>query len=108
MYSCGWPPCSALTLDPLGSSIVFDYLFQSMIDGHSGSSLARKVLDFQAQKGEPFIFGLPEENAEGYLKARGFSMIRNAPAAEIKKVVFNNSARADRLHSFWGIIHATV
>lgn len=35
-------------------------------------------------------------------------MIRNAPAAEIKKVFFNNTARADRLHSFWGIIHATV
>jgi methyltransferase (TIGR00027 family) len=91
-----------------GSSIVFDYLFQSMINGRSGSPLARKVLDFQTKKGEPFIFGLPEENPEGYIKAKGFAMVRNAPAAEIKKVLFNNSARTAKLHPFWGIIHATV
>jgi methyltransferase (TIGR00027 family) len=55
-----------------GSSIVFDYLFQSMIDRSSGSKLAAKMLNFQDRKGEPFIFGLPEKNPEQFIWVRLF------------------------------------
>jgi methyltransferase (TIGR00027 family) len=91
-----------------GSSIVFDYLFQSMVDRSSGSKLAEKALDFQAKKGEPFIFGLPEKNPEHLIMSRGFTSVKNFTAAKIKRMYFSGMARAKNLHPFWGIIHATI
>lgn len=91
-----------------GSSIVFDYLFQSMVDGSSRSRLAEKMLDFQAKKGEPWIFGLPENDVERLMLEKGFSRVRNIQAAGLKRMYFNGMDRAEKLHPFWGLIHATV
>lgn len=91
-----------------GSSIVFDYLFESMIDKSSGSPLTKRMLDFQLKKGEPFIFGLPEESPEDHIKPKGFSVVKNVPASKIKKMYFHGLTRAKNLHPFWGIIRATV
>jgi len=91
-----------------GSSIVFEYLFQSMVDRSSGSKFAEKVLDFQAKKGEPFIFGLPEKNPEHLIVSKGFSLVKNVNAAKLKDMYFRGKPRGKRLHNFWGLIHATV
>lgn len=91
-----------------GSSIVFDYLFQSMIDRTSGSLLADRMLNFQAKKGEPYLFGLPENNPEQFILGKGFSKVKNVTAENIKNMYFNNDSRGKKLHPFWGIIHATV
>ena len=87
---------------------VFDYLFQSMIDRSSGSKLAEKALNFQAKKGEPFIFGLPEESPERLIMEKGFSMVKNVTAAKLKKIYFDGATRGEKLHPFWGIINAIV
>jgi len=91
-----------------GSSIVFDYLFQSMIDRTSGSLLADRMLNFQAKKGEPYLFGLPENNPEQFILGKGFSKVKNVTAENIKNMYFNNDSREKKLHPFWGVIHATV
>lgn len=91
-----------------GSSIVFDYLFQSMIDRSSGSKFAAKILDFQARKGEPYIFGLPEKNPEHQIMSKGFSLVKNINAAKLKSMYFKGRSRGKKLHSFWGLIHAYV
>lgn len=91
-----------------GSSIVFDYLFQSMVDGRSGSPFAEKALNFQAAKGEPFLFGLPEQTSEKMILSKGFSSVKNVTSADIKKMYISGAARAKHFHPFWGIIHATV
>jgi methyltransferase (TIGR00027 family) len=91
-----------------GSSIVFDYLFQSMVDRSSGSKFAKKVLDFQDKKGEPFIFGLPKTNPENFIMKKGFSSVKNFTSTKIKNMYFSDNSRAKNLHPFWGIIHATV
>lgn len=91
-----------------GSAIVFDYLFQSMVDGRSGGALVQKILSIQAEKGEPFIFGLPEESPERFVMASGFAFVKNFTAARIKQLVLDGMSRARDLHPFWGIIYATV
>ena len=91
-----------------GSAIVFDYLFQSMVSGRSGGALAQKILAFQARKGEPFVFGLPEKNPERFILASGFSSVKNFSAERIKRTHLNGISRAKDFHPFWGIIHATV
>jgi methyltransferase (TIGR00027 family) len=85
-----------------GSSIVFDYLFQSMIDRSSGSMLAEKMLNFQAKKGEPFIFGLPEKNPEHFIMVKGFSMVKNVTAAKIKRMYFMWNVESSEIAPFLG------
>jgi methyltransferase (TIGR00027 family) len=91
-----------------GSSIVFDYLFQSMVDGKSNSETANKALSYHDKRGEPFIFGLPEENPEQIIMSKGFSTVKNFTAAKIKSMYLNGAERAKNFHLFWGIINATV
>ena len=79
-----------------------------MVDRSSGSKLAEKALNFQAKKGEPFIFGLPEKNPEHLIMSRGFSSVKNFTATKIKSMYFSGMAEAKNLPLFWGIIHATV
>ena len=66
------------------------------------------MLDFQFKKGEPFIYGLPEDNPEDRIKPKGFSVVKNVPASKIKKMYFQGFKRAKNLHLFWGIIRTTV
>lgn len=91
-----------------GSSIVFDYLFKTMIEGRMGSSLGDKILKFQAKKGEPYIFGLPKQNPEKIIMSKGFSLVHNITASKIKTMYFSGMTRAEKFHPFWGIIHAIV
>lgn len=89
-----------------GSSIVFDYLFQSMVEGRLDSKIAQKALQYQARRGEPFIFGLPEENPEKIIMSKGFSSVKNFTAAKIKSMYLSGTARAKDLHPFWGVMCA--
>ena len=70
--------------------------------------MAKRMLDFQFKKGEPFIYGLPEDNPEDRIKPKGFSVVKNVPASKIKKMYFQGFKRAKNLHLFWGIIRTTV
>jgi hypothetical protein len=66
------------------------------------------MLAFQEKKGEPFIFGLPENQAEAVIQAKGFSQVINAAASKIQAAYFKKGGRGKNLHLFWGMIHATV
>ena len=81
-----------ISMLPIYFAHLFDYLFQSMIDRSSGSILADKMLNFQAKKGEPFIFGLPERNPEHLILEKGFSMVKNVTAENIKKLYLSEIA----------------
>lgn len=91
-----------------GSAIVFDYLFRSVIEGCSGHATADRAVAFQVRKGEPFLFGLPEEDPAKPLRELGFSKIENFPAKTICSMIPGLSGRAACFHPFWGVIHATV
>jgi methyltransferase (TIGR00027 family) len=91
-----------------GSTIVFDYLFQSVIERRFPSAFTNKALQFQAKKREPFIFGLPDDNPETFVLSTGYSSVKNFTAERIKRMYVNGMARAKDFHPFWGIIHATI
>lgn len=91
-----------------GSSIVFDYVYESIIDGSAGLSCNKKMLRYLEKKGEPFIFGLPENNPEQFLLNHGYSKATNFPAHQIKETYFGNGPRSKHFHLFWGVMHAVV
>jgi methyltransferase (TIGR00027 family) len=91
-----------------GSSIIFDYIFKSVIDGTNESEIAktwRKTLD---RLGEPFLFGIEEGMAEAFLIPKGFDEVKDVIVESLKEVYFKGKSRARQVFPFAGIVYATV
>jgi methyltransferase (TIGR00027 family) len=69
------------TTAPRGSRIVFDYFTERALRDRQSAlaPIARNV----AAVGEPFVFGMPGENAAAFMTARGFSVVSDASSAEL-------------------------
>ncbi|MCP4746203.1 MAG: class I SAM-dependent methyltransferase [Desulfobacteraceae bacterium] len=91
-----------------GSSIVFDYLDLLVAKDRSEVALAKKALRYQAQKGEPFIFFMSENEAVPFLLQRGFSHVKSVSHQDLKKMYFKGKSSDRKLCSFWNIAHAIV
>ena len=58
-----------------GSGLVFDYLYQSVIDGTCDYYGAREAAQFVASRGEPYIFGIEEGRAAEFLDDIGITLV---------------------------------
>jgi methyltransferase (TIGR00027 family) len=76
-----------------GSSILFDYLPESVIDGSCELEVGRNIHNHLVQVGEPLKFGIKEGTIETFLTERGFSEIRKVTAEEYKKNVLPRNKR---------------
>jgi len=79
-----------------GSTILFDYHPQSVVDGSSGQETGRNLKIHVSEIGEPFKFGIEEESVERFLIERGFSEVQNVTSEDYKKIYFHgvNEGRA--------------
>ena len=87
-----------------GSSIVFDYIYEAVIDGRmkEGQSMRR-----QAEKaGVPFKFGIEEGAVEELLGERGFHKVIDMNAKSLEARYFKGTNR--KSCPCYGIVHATV
>ncbi len=87
-----------------GSSVIFDYSYESFIDGmvKEGEKMRRKA----AQLGEPFTFGIEEGNIEEFLSKRGFGQVKDMNAQSLHDLYFEDTNR--KLCPWLGVVHATV
>jgi methyltransferase (TIGR00027 family) len=69
-----------------GSSIIFNYILKSVVDGVCQLKGAREIrkafsrggiTDFSSDQGDRLMFGIEEGNIEGYLSERGFHQIKD-------------------------------
>jgi O-methyltransferase involved in polyketide biosynthesis len=91
-----------------GSGIIFNYCFQSLVDGTCTLFGAEKFRKYVMKKEEPILFGIEEGKTESFLKSRGFSHVKDATGKELQKLYFKNSNIDRRLPEFGGIAYATV
>src|SRR5271157_4807433 len=79
-----------------GSSILFDYFLQSVVDGTSELDAAKNIRDYAIQQGEPLQFGIKEGGLETFLAQRGFCRIQDVTSEDYKKAYFHgiNEERA--------------
>ncbi|MFC1924988.1 SAM-dependent methyltransferase [Chloroflexota bacterium] len=87
-----------------GSSIVFDYVYETVIDGRmeEGQSMKR-----QAEKaGVPFKFGIEEGTVEEFLGKRGFDKVKDVNAKSLEDRYFKGTNR--KSCPCYGIVYATV
>jgi len=87
-----------------GSSIVFDYVYETVIDGRmeEGQSMRRRA----EKAGVPFKFGIEEGTVEELLGKRGFNKVKDVNAKSLEDRYFKGTNR--KSCPCYGIVHATV
>lgn len=89
-----------------GSSIIFDYYLESVIDGTC--EVGRNIRDFSKQVGEPLLFGIKEGTVETFLAERGFSKIKNVTSEDYNKVYFQGVNEGRTVSSLLNFVHAVI
>lgn len=94
-----------------GSSVVFDYMHRSVIDGDfSEYPEARKLFAVMAERGEPYTFGIPKGGAKDFVNQRGLEVLSDLGPDELtKRYLLRSDGTADGpTVRFARIIHAMV
>jgi methyltransferase (TIGR00027 family) len=91
-----------------GSSIIFNYMHQSVVDGSLRREDAEKMRQSYAQRGEPLIFGIPEGTIDRFLSARGFCNVQEVDGEFSKSAYFKGKAASTNVCCFCGFVTATV
>lgn len=91
-----------------GSSIIFNYLFKSVVDGTCELEGANKWRKALIQRGEPPTFGIQENNIEEFLEKRGFDQIKDIKMDSLRKAYFKGKNKKRKVSPWVGIVNATV
>ncbi len=86
-----------------GSGIVFDYLYQSILDGAQKHGEISGMRRYRFMTGEGLTFGIPEGTVERFLKERGFSQVRDVNSADLKQAYFTGKNARRKVVSGYGI-----
>lgn len=91
-----------------GSSVLFDYFPESVVDGSSELEIGRNIRSYLAAMGEPLLFGIKEGTIRTFLAERGFSQVRNVTSEDYKKAYFQGVNEGLTLISLQYFAHAVV
>jgi methyltransferase (TIGR00027 family) len=93
-----------------GSSIVFDYMLQPIVEKDFRYYGARAAAEAVAAWGEPITFGIYDGEAESYVNQKGLSLISDLGPQELtQKYLIRSNGKVDgRMHGFLRIAHAQV
>jgi methyltransferase (TIGR00027 family) len=92
-----------------GSSIVFDYILISVVEGTCEFKGARNEFEKMARTTEPLIFGIEKDRIESFLEQRGFFNIKDVGSDYLKKTYFSVKYQKNRrIKPWWRIVSATV
>lgn len=91
-----------------GSSIVFDYIFQSMVEGRCDYYGARESAQYVAKRGEPYLFGIKEGTVEEFLKARKLCILSEFTPEMLEQTYLRSSGGKvhGRVYGYTNIVHA--
>jgi methyltransferase (TIGR00027 family) len=90
------------------SSIIFNYIHQSVVDGTSELKVARRNRNLAARHGEAFTFGIEEGTIEDFLSKRGFHQINNASPGFLERTYFIGANQGRKVCPYQPTVHAIV
>jgi len=73
-----------------GSSIIFNYMDKSLVDGTNKQKDAQKLRKTLFRMGEPPIFGIGERKIEAFLDSRGFNQVVNVTGDYLRDTYCKN------------------
>jgi methyltransferase (TIGR00027 family) len=91
-----------------GSSIIFDYIFKSVVDGTCELKEAKKARKCFRRTDEHLLFGIEEGSIEEFLCERGFYQVKNVTSDFLKDTYFKGINRRRSISPLLATVHATV
>ncbi len=93
-----------------GSSIIFDYIYHSVVEGTCDYYGARTVARSVARHGEPYIFGIPEGTAAQFLAQRGYALVADFGPEKLEStyLIGENGKLSGRVLGYVSTAHAIV
>lgn len=91
-----------------GSSIIFDYLLLSAVQGKSSLIEAKRLQWLAARHGEPFTFVINPEQIESLMIQRGFREVVNVNGDDYKGMYFDDKPQRGYVSSLLSFVSATV
>jgi methyltransferase (TIGR00027 family) len=91
-----------------GSSIVFDYLYKSVVDGTCELKGAREAREELARRGEGYRFGVDEGTIHEFLDQRGFLPIQIANGEFLRNTYFKGKNEKREVFQWVEYVHAKV
>ena len=91
-----------------GSSIIFNYIFRSVLDGTCELEYAQKVRRAHERGSEPFKFGIEKGKIDGFLSSRGFYQVKNVTGEYFKDAYFKGVNQNRLVCCCCGFVHTTV
>lgn len=90
-----------------GSSVIFNYIFKSVLDGTCELEYANKLRKAHERE-EPFRFGIEEGAIEAFLSGRGFGQVKNVTGEFFGRAYFKGINENRMVCSLCGFATATV
>lgn len=91
-----------------GSSIIFNYMYEFVVDGTWNTEEARRHRESVAKLGEPFVFGIREGTIDDFLSRRGFYQVSEASPEYLERTYFTGANQGRKVCPYIPTVHATV
>jgi len=92
----------------VGSAVVFDYVYQAVLDGVQKQSEIKSMQRYRFMTGEGLTFGISEGMAERFLRGRGFQKVKDVTRDELKAAYFTGKNANRKLVGGYGIVIGKV
>jgi len=90
------------------SAIIFDYLYQAVLEGIQRQSEVENMRRYRFMTGEGLTFGIPEGEVEAFLKVRGFQQVQDVNVADLKSTYFKGENARRKVVGGYGIVIGRV
>lgn len=91
-----------------GSAVVFDYVYQAVLDGTQKQNEISNMHRYRFMTGEGLTFGIPEGTAGAFLLERGFRQVKDISTDELKAAYFTGKNASRRVVGGYGIVIGKV
>lgn len=91
-----------------GSAIVFDYVYQAVLEGIQKQSEISSMRRYRFMTGEGLNFGILEGTAGAFLRVRGFQQVRDVTTDELKAAYFTGKNASRKVVGGYGIVIGKV
>lgn len=91
-----------------GSSIIFDYILSSVVDGTCDLEGAGLCADYFRSIGEPWFFGIEDNKVDEWLFNRGFCEVTNIKGKDAENSYFKSIGRDTKVWEWIRFVHAKV
>jgi methyltransferase (TIGR00027 family) len=91
-----------------GSAIVFDYVYQAVLDGAQKQNEITNIRRYRFMTGEGLTFGIPEGTVGSFLQQRGFQLVIDVNTITLKAAYYTGKNARRKVVGGYGIVIGKV